>query len=288
MDGSIEDFWNEFYQHAEIASKGRSLTTTTIFRGVSNKAHELIPSIGRNTKEGTGGDITALEFQLIDEFKRLCLPELKTIPQLEMEWFFIAQHYGLPTRLLDWSSNPMVALFFAVYGNNDADGVLYVTTQQIIDHYELFDYRTSDLSEKNKTKSRFASPSNYGKVIFIRPRYTDQRYINQKSVFSCPSDPFAPLEIENCKKIFIKKEHKESIRKTLKTMGISHSYIYPGLAGIADEVKLLEFVPLTEGKIKIKTIKEESTPLARLNILNTIMEGLKQDPSVRYVIIEDK
>lgn len=172
MFNSIDEFWKEFYQHTDAASTGG---LPTIFRGVSNEKYELIPSIGRQTKEGTLGDITTLESNLITEFKRLSLPELKSTPTLEIEWLFLAQHYGLPTRLLDWSSNPMVALFFAVHGDKDTDGALYIAKHQITDQYELYDYRIADISEEEKRKSptsRVFKFADEGTVIFTRPKYT--------------------------------------------------------------------------------------------------------------------
>jgi len=257
MVDSIEEFWKEFYSHAEKASKGG---LSTIFRGETDSGNELIPSIGRKTKEGTHGDITQLESNLLSEFKRLSLPELQVLPKLELEWLFLAQHYGLPTRLLDWSSNPMVALFFAVHGNENMDGALYIAQHQVTDRYDLYDYRTADVTEEEKRKnpiSRLFGIPDQGKVIFMRPRYTDQRYINQKSVFSCPSDPFIPLEVDGFKKIIINYNHKESIRKTLQTMGVSHSFIYPGLGGVVSEVREKEFLPLIRGKLQILTLSAE-------------------------------
>ena len=256
MSDSLEKFWKEFYKHTEGASNSG---LPTIFRGVSKKKYKLIPSIGRDTENGTHGDINTLENNLITEFKRLSIPELKNVPKLDIEWLFLAQHYGLPTRLLDWSSNPMVGLFFAVCGNDDIDGALYIAKHQVTDQYERYDYKTADITEEERKipiSQVFGIPDQ-GTVIFSRPKYTDQRYINQKSVFSCPADPFKPLEIEHCIKLIIKHEHKIDIRNMLKTMGISHSYIYPGLGGIAKEIKSQEFTPITTGKTKIISIKME-------------------------------
>jgi len=235
MSNSLEKFWKEFYQYAEEAS---SSALPIIFRGVSDKDYDLIPSIARGTKSGTHLDINALENNLIAEFKRLSIPELKKIPSLDIEWLYLAQHYGLPTRLLDWSSNPMVGLFFAVCSNEEKDGALYIAKHQVTDQYEFYDYKTADITKEEKEIpiALMFSLQDQGTVIFSRPKYTDQRYINQKSVFSCPKDPFKALEIEHCTKLIINKEYKTKIRDMLKTMGISYSYIYPGLAGIAKEL----------------------------------------------------
>src|SRR5208283_4870979 len=106
---SLDDFWIEVISIAYNHSGGPEV----LFRGVTDENHKLIPSIGRDTHEHTGGDIQSLENDLLCEFKRLTVPILKTRPESEFEWLFLAQHYGLPTRLLDWSSNPLVGLFFA-------------------------------------------------------------------------------------------------------------------------------------------------------------------------------
>ncbi len=255
MNKDLEKFWSEFYKYAEEASlKGMP----TLFRGVYDHSYKLIPSIGRDTTEGTYGNIETLEYDLITDFKRLSIPELKETPTSDFEWLFLAQHYGLPTRLLDWSSNPMVGLFFAVSGGDNTDGALYIAKHQVSDQYELFDYKTANVSESEKSQNPisrvFSLQQDQGKVIFVRPKYSDQRYINQKSVFSCPANPFEEIEIDR-NKITIKKECKDVIRKTLRTMGISHSYIYPGLEGITKELKIHEFDPIVKGKRTIFSAK---------------------------------
>lgn len=243
--GSLEEFWKIFNNYTEEASNSY---LPFLFRGVSDKDYELIPSIGRGTKSGTLENIEHLESRLISDFKRLSLPELKVMPELDIEWLFLAQHYGLPTRLLDWSSNPMVALFFSVFGDDEKDAALYVAKHQITDQYELYDFRTADFPAEDRRKFpiRFADE---GTVIFTRPKYTDQRYINQKSVFSCPANPFVPLKIDHCEKIIIEAAHKNQLRKILKTIGVSHSYIYPGLAGIAEEIRVQEFKDVIDGRL---------------------------------------
>ncbi|MBK6770667.1 MAG: FRG domain-containing protein [Ignavibacteria bacterium] len=83
-----------------------------LFRGQSEDWN-LLPKITRvNSKWGL--HILETEKEMINDFKRLSRPYLKTIPSNDWEWLSIAQHYGMPTRLLDWTSSPLTALWFTV------------------------------------------------------------------------------------------------------------------------------------------------------------------------------
>ena len=81
--------------------------------------------------------------------------------------------------------------------------------------------------------------------------------MNQKSVFSCPKDPFTPLALTGLKSLIVRGSWKSDIRKRLRTLGISTSYIYPGLAGVASEIKSLMFNPVASGRTQIITMRME-------------------------------
>lgn len=252
---SLDQFWATFFA-LDDASAGKP---EMLYRGMTDSAFQLIPSIGRDTQAGTSGDINSLEDSLLKEFKRLTVPLLTQIPNSDFEWLFLAQHYGLPTRLLDWTTNPLVALFFASEGHDDKDGVIHYLPHMVSDQFDLFDFKTADYNNQARKNpiSVFAIQPSQSRVIFVRPRYTDERYINQKSVFSCPKDPFTPLEHPDKNELIIKAEWKSQIRKRLYTMGMSTSFIYPGLAGVASDIKKLQFNPITEGRMQIVTVRCE-------------------------------
>ena len=254
VHNDLEEFWLNFLGRSFASASGGP---ERIFRGVTDKDYELVPSIGRNTGSGTGGDISSLERELLEEFKRLSVPELTLPPTSEFEWLFLAQHYGLPTRLLDWSTNPLVALYFAVERKDDVDGAVYMVRHAVSDQYELFDYHTADYTQEAKKApaSRFVIQPSQGIFVFLRPKYTDRRYQNQKSVFSCPADPFKALEIDGLKKLEFSGRLKPPLRSRLRTMGIATSFIYPGLGGVASEAKCFHYDPVVSGWMKIVTAR---------------------------------
>ena len=94
------------------------------YRGHSSAKHKLIPSALRyETVEERN---TALS--LVHEFKRLVAMRIESAvgPDADLKWIQIAQHYGLPTRLLDWTENAAAALYFACSSRNDEHGMVYV------------------------------------------------------------------------------------------------------------------------------------------------------------------
>ena len=123
----------------------------------------------------------------------------------------------------------------------------------ITDQYEFFDYQTANYTEQKKKEpiSIFAIQPTQDKVIFVRPKYKDRRYQNQKSVFSCPKDPHKSLDIEGMKKIAFSGKLKPFLRNRLRKMGISTSFIYPGIGGIASEVKSFYYDPVSSGRTQI-------------------------------------
>ena len=92
-------------------------------------------------------------------FKEQSLPFLNFTPSNDWEWLALAQHHGLPTRLLDWTTNPLVAAYFAVEKEHNGDSAVYA-------------YRTrnflniSDKPDPFKTKK-------FGKFI---PSHVTQRW----------------------------------------------------------------------------------------------------------------
>src|SRR5690606_4291670 len=95
------------------------------FRGQSNIDWVLSPSALRYDKQELRDKALGV---VQDEFLRFSYNKLPNPPALSdrLAWAGLAQHFGLPTRFLDWTQNPAIALFFCVNENVDTDGAVYL------------------------------------------------------------------------------------------------------------------------------------------------------------------
>lgn len=107
------------------------------FRGQSDAEHKLLPGLFRPV----GGKFYD-ENKLINEFVRMH-PEAREKHVDILELLTYAQHYGLPTRLLDWTENALVALYFACNGEEDKDGRVFFLPNYI-EELDFLTITTSD------------------------------------------------------------------------------------------------------------------------------------------------
>lgn len=213
------------------------------------------------------------EKQILCSFIREASNYLSLRPDQWLQWAEYAQHYGTPTRFLDWSSNPLVALYFACRDKKETDGKVW-----LLHHSNYMRLAKSKFPQnlQNRTIQDIASdiingliqttPENpqSGYPILYTPYYIDTRMSAQSSWFMLWIEEKTPLEtmiekakyqmddiIENqpVKLCVVKKEpslwhrflieahQKQSILRELDTVGINEKTLFPGLDGIGRYVE---------------------------------------------------
>jgi hypothetical protein len=217
--------------------KGRNVergnTEDFLFRGQVGD-YPLISKISRLKPKG---DLIAIEQLLLKEFKRTNPLLIETHrPYDDWDYLTLGQHFGLPTRLLDWSNNALTALWFATESHtSDFNAYPYRVVWILMpDSYDFI----SDIENLH--------PFVIEETKIFRPRIIKQRINNQSGVFSVQSNN----EIkEKCQlsavdsfknkllKIKIPAENTAQIREDLNTLGVNAFAIFPELEGLCTHLQ---------------------------------------------------
>ena len=229
-----------FEEYHRIVSQ---LSHGWIFRGVPDaERHHLIPSVGRFWPEFERVGLERLALSLpgqsakdaFGEAERTSLHVFASeaaahlgVP-LDNAWHIlsVAQHHGLPTRLLDWSLNPLVGLYFAVSRDYTCEAAVYACNPQ------LFIY-----GEATRTNDPFALED----VAAFAPPHISPRIRAQSGVFTVQPDPTVPFDHPTMKQIRIEPSARGAIRNVLFKYGVNAKALFPDLDGLATWVKFLKF-----------------------------------------------
>jgi hypothetical protein len=191
-----------------------------VFRG-QRVDKPLVPQLSRLRPRGMTR--AALERVLVNEFIRTAPPHLDIIPESMVEWLAVARHYGMATRLLDWTFNPLAALWFVVERRpGRTDGVIWILESTRFD-----EIGADDALAITREK-------------IVRPRHIVGRIVSQLGLFTIHplvDDEFIPLDQQPehaaaLKKLTIDRDGYPEIRRVLDRCGVNASTIYPGLDGL--------------------------------------------------------
>lgn len=218
----------------------------TCFRGVVDSDYELIPSVGRlPALENEKVDIER-ERILLEEFKMRSAMLVKIQPKNNWEWLSLAQHYGLPTRLLDWTDNPLVALFFSTFHSAEnlyleqdlPDAAIYALTSHI--HID---------------STYHIDPFSINETLEFRAPLISDRVLRQSGLFTVHCNPSTPFNTDKLHKFIIPGHLKREIVEKLSLLGFSEETIYPGLDGVARTIKMKYFKE-TVSRLGVRTVPD--------------------------------
>jgi FRG domain len=219
------------------------------FRGAASADHTLASSLVRLA--AGRADIGRLELALLRNFRKYAHGEVARQDSI-WDWLALGQHRGLPTRLLDWTYSPLVALHFATEDPSTFkhDGTVWCVDfveankrlpprlRRILDQ-EASDTFTVEMLSGFTTLKEFDALRREPFVVFMEPPAVDRRILNQFALFSLMSNPSAHLDEwlqrhpELCRKVRIPAKLKWEIRDNLDQANINERVLFPGLDGLS-------------------------------------------------------
>ena len=252
----------------EINDKTKSIRGA-VYRGQSNSSWSLSSSLSRYIHNSSNKNASLKQaqqaFKIFDAERHAYYPLNSNNP---WDVLTLAQHFGLPTRLLDWSLSPLIALFFAV------DGVKYQKThlqdlpKSILSEYqreipidgEYIGLAMEDAAvymipnAHNSMSAPWIQTTNLPNDVFknipaahetgfcfLNPNLNNQRVKNQSGVFTISPEPDDPFPNKHAYKIIISRNSIAEIRSNLVIMGIGAKSVYGDLEGLCQELIFTKF-----------------------------------------------
>jgi hypothetical protein len=214
------------------------LESPIMFRGQASH-WPLLPSIARlprlrATLKGYE-NWEVFQSDIIERFAKYARPLLQAQPLDIEEWLVHAQHNGAPTRLLDWTTNPLKALFWAVedFSSDRANGVVWAFSPK---HWRDDPLVPTGLDERRLTP--------------YFPKHLNARVIAQEGCFVAfplppnrkPLTPMSdsgayPADVDSLSKVTIPANSKASLRIELRMLGVAHRFVFPDLVGIVASIR---------------------------------------------------
>ncbi len=228
---SVADFISKLHYYS---------TSFWEFRGHADITWKLIPNAGRpehylDQSARAADGFPPFDISRFEVWRESARAYSKDIPENDFECLAVAQHFGLATRLMDWSKNPLVALFFAVESCSNVYGCVYCYAPEIImAGMDSKDIKFSDLES----------------VCSYYPPPLDNRILAQQGVFTYhpnPSEELTPSQLphlrdnpfdheSNLIRFVIPPYFKPILLRQLDSIGMNRKYLFADLDGLSKYV----------------------------------------------------
>ena len=254
--------WNELQERVYEGSWRPSLRrfrSQFVFRGQTNATDPLRTSLSRQ-----GRQARELEGHMLRNFRKYAQSAAVPVDNV-WNWLAVAQHHGLPTRLLDWTWSPLVALHFVTdrLDHFDRDGIVWCldfeqanrllpeALRALLAQEGAYAFTADMLARVASTLHEFDQLSDTEFVAFFEPPSLDDRIVNQFALFPLASSPLVRLDDwlaqhpHLYRALVVPALLKWEIRDKLDQANITERVLYPGLDGLSMWLKRY-YMPMDE------------------------------------------
>jgi len=246
----IDDIWQIIKNTSFDKAIGRP-RSRFLYRGISNADFAMTTSLRRNCKNQSA----RLEHSILRNFEKYVAISEPYILDSVWKAMVVGQHHGLPTRLMDWTYSPLIAMHFATsgiplesYEENDfavweidiveLNSLLPIAYSNIIKKHSAFLFTLQMMEQENISIEKYDSDMGESSLIFIEPPTIDQRIENQFAYFAVIPmqmvhiETFFELCTTNTTKYIISKDIKWEVRELLDKLNTNERIVYPGVDGL--------------------------------------------------------
>jgi hypothetical protein len=206
-----------------------------LFRGQRCSSWDFKPTLARIKRRHASETLKSHEQSLMEGFHRQYSPYLSRDVKDEWDVLALARHHGLATRLLDWSTNPLVALWFAVRAPAEGEpGAVFMFAPEDDDFVTAAD-------RKNP-------PYDVAQTTFFQPNHLTPRIVAQSGWHSVTAwnelDQFSVLDQVprykgRIKRVHIPPDCFSRIRARLDRLAVNEATLFPGLDGLCTHLNWL-------------------------------------------------
>ena len=258
-----------FKQFVELIESLQSPTRRPLwYRGCGWSSHQLLPTLYRHPTKKSIEDIATLERELMMRFRQRSIPLLNRELKDDWDTLFFMQHYGIPTRLLDWTENPFIGFYFGVMSapfttrRRSRRGQKLLHFQQdatvwVLDpiawnshalKHQKFDrgvlIPVDEALHGYKPLTKFADMNKHPVALY--GAHNSPRIVAQRGVFTIFGQGTGPMEKiyssdsfpEGCLvKVILSRFRLPQMRRSILSHGITEGVVFPDLDGLAREIK---------------------------------------------------
>ena len=233
------------------------------YRGCGRADYTLLPSLYRNKRTKTLQDIAHLEQEMLVRFEQRSIPMRSRRFDNDWDRLFFMQHYRIPTRLLDWTENPFIALYFAVMSAKfvrtstgrlkfNSSIAIWIFDPTIWNRHALAhqSYDGGVLTVGDEALNGYQPSRTFEGMnklpIALYGAHNSPRIVAQRGVFTISGRENSSMEeffksenfSNNCLiKLVISQRYITTLRKSVLDHGITESAVFPDLEGLSMEIR---------------------------------------------------